>query len=123
MKDRILQIIKELHITKTEFAKRLNVSQAFVSQMCSGVGNPSERTISDICRVFRVSEEWLRTGSGEMFVEDSQREKLNHFFQDVLASAPDERSAFVAALDDLPPDFWPVVAELARKYVEILKEK
>ena len=123
MKDRILQIIKESHLTKTEFAKRLNVSQAFVSQMCSGVGNPSDRTISDICRIFRVSEEWLRTGIGEMFVEDTQREKLNHFFQDVLATAPDERSAFVAALDDLPPEFWPVVAELARKYVENLKEK
>lgn len=123
MKDRILQIIKESHLTKTEFAKRLNVSQAFVSQMCSGVGNPSDRTISDICRIFRISEEWLRTGNGEMFIEDTQRDKLNHFFQDVLSTAPDERSAFVAALDDLPPEFWPIVAELAKSYAEKCKQK
>ncbi len=123
MNERISQIIKELHITKTEFAKRLNVSQAFISQVCAGDRAPSDRTIADICRIFRVSEAWLRTGAGEMFVEDTQRDKLNHFFQDVLATAPDERSAFVAALDDLPPEFWPVVAELARKYVENITEK
>lgn len=123
MKDRILSIIKATNITKTEFAKRLNVSQAFVSQMCSGVGNPSDRTISDICRIFRVSEQWLRTGEGDMFVPDTQRDKLNRFFQNVLATAPDERSAFVAALDDLPPEFWPIVAELAKNYANNLKDK
>lgn len=71
MKDRILATLKETNITKTEFVKRLNVSQAFVSQMYSGVGNPSGRTISDICRIFRVSEQWLRTGDGEMFVPNT----------------------------------------------------
>lgn len=123
LNERILQIIKESKITKTEFAKRINVSQAYVSQLCLSDRTPSDRTISDICRIFRVSEEWLRTGNGEMFVEDTQRDKINHFFQDVLTTAPDERSALVAALDDLPPEFWPVVAELARKYVENLKKK
>lgn len=123
MKDRIVAIVREAHITKTEFAKRLNVSQAFVSQICTGVREPSDRTISDICRVFRVSEEWLRTGNGEMFVKDSQRDKLRNFFTDVLSTAPDERSAFVAALDDLPPEFWPIVAELARNYANNLKDK
>ena len=52
MKDRISLVIKERKITKTEFAKRLNVSQAFVSQMCSGAARPSDRTIADICREF-----------------------------------------------------------------------
>lgn len=123
MKDRISLVIKERKITKTEFAKRLNVSQAFVSQMCSGVARPSDRTIADICREFRIREEWLRTGEGDMKIADTQREKLQHFFADVLATAPDERSAFVAALDDLPYDFWPLVAELARKYADNLKKE
>ena len=123
MKDRISLVIKNAHITKTEFAKRLNISQGFVSQMCSGVANPSDRTILDICREFRIREEWLRTGEGEMMIADSQRDKLQHFFSDVLSTAPDERSAFVAALDDLPYDFWPLVAELARKYADSLKKE
>lgn len=123
MNDRISLIIKEKRITKTEFAKRLNVSQAFVSQMCSGVARPSDRTIADICREFRIREEWLRTGEGDMAIADTERDKLQSFFADVLATAPDERSAFVAALADLPDAFWPLVAELARKYADNLKKE
>lgn len=123
MKDRISLVIKERQVTKTEFAKRLNVSQAFVSQMCSGAARPSDRTIADICREFRIREEWLRTGEGDMVIADTQREKLQRFFADVLATAPDERSSFVAALADLPDAFWPLVAELARKYADKLKKE
>jgi transcriptional regulator with XRE-family HTH domain len=123
MKDRISLIIKERKITKTEFAKRLNLSQAFVSQMCSGVARPSDRTIADICREFRVREKWLRNNEGDMDIEDTERDKLQAFFADVLATAPDERSAFVAALADLPDTFWPLVAELARKYADNLKKE
>lgn len=123
MKDRILKIIETRNITRSEFARQIKVAPASVTQMCSGRINPSPQTIDMICRAFRVREEWLREGTGEMNIPDTQRDKLNHFFQDVLATAPDERSAFVAALDDLPPEFWPVVAELARSYVEALKDK
>ena len=90
--------------------------------MCSGAREPSDRTIADICREFRIREEWLRTGEGEMTIADSEMEKLQHFFADVLSTAPDERSAFVAALDDLPYEFWPLVADLARKYADSLNK-
>lgn len=123
MKDRINLVVQHSKLTKTAFAKRINVSQGLISQICSGATNPSDRTIADICREFRIREEWLRTGEGEMMIADSQRDKLQHFFADVLSTAPDERSAFVAALDDLPPEFWPLVAELARKYADSLKKE
>lgn len=123
MKYRISLVVDKSGLTKTAFAKRINVSQGLISQLCAGTTNPSDRTISDICREFRVNEKWLRTGEGAMEIEDTQRDKLNHFFADVLATAPDERSAFVAALDDLPDEFWPLVAELARKYADNLKKE
>lgn len=120
---RISLVVQHSKLTKTAFAKRINVSQAMVSMLCSGTTLPSDRTISDICRVFRIREEWLRTGEGDMEIADTQRDKLSGFFADVLATAPDERSAFVAALADLPDEFWPLVAELARKYADNLKKE
>ena len=54
-------------MTKTAFAERLNVSQAFVSQICSGAKQPSERTLMDICREFRINYLWLTKGKGDMF--------------------------------------------------------
>ncbi len=109
--------------TKTDFARIINISQPFLSQICAGDRIPSDRTISDICREFRVREEWLRTGEGDPDIQDTHREKLQRFFADVLATAPDERSGFVAALADLPDAFWPLVADLARQYADSLKKK
>lgn len=121
--ERIKKIRNSKCLTQQRFAEELGLKQNTIATYEMNRTTPSDRTIADICRTFRVNEQWLRTGEGDMPIIDTQREKLNHFFQDVLATAPDERSAFVAALDDLPSEFWPVVAELARKYVENLKEK
>lgn len=69
MNERIKEIILHLGLKKVEFARRLNLSQPFVSELCSGKTNPSDRTVADICREFGVSEVWLRTGQGEMFLQ------------------------------------------------------
>lgn len=123
MKDRISLIIENRNISKSEFAREIKVSPASVTQMCSGRINPSNQTVELICQKFRIREEWLRTGDGDMEIADPQRQKLENFFADVLATAPDERSAFVAALDDLPPNFWPMIADLARNYADKLKKE
>ena len=109
--------------TKTDFAKAINISQPFLSQICSGARIPSDRTISDICREFRVNETWLRTGEGEMRAESTQRDQLELFFGDVLASAPDARSDCLAAMAKLPPEFWGMLTDCAREIVSNLDTK
>ena len=123
MNDRILEVINKSGLTKAKVAERLNVSAAFVTKLCNGTSKPSDRTISDICREFRVNETWLRTVEGNMRIDSSQRDQLEHFFADVLTTAPDKRSAFVASLDSLPPEFWDMVADWAEAYVANLVEQ
>lgn len=120
MNERIKQIRKEAGLTLEKFGQRIGITAASCSTIESGKSNPSTQTVRSICREFGVNEKWLRTGEGEKRITNSQIDKLNHFFRDVLATAPDERSAFIAALDDLPPDLWPAVAALAREYVRNL---
>lgn len=49
-------------MTQTEFASKLTLSQNFIAQVESGKKNPSDRTISDICRIFGINEDWIRYG-------------------------------------------------------------
>lgn len=121
--ERIKEVRKAKGYTQQRFADELGLKQNTIATYEMNKTTPSDRTITDICQKFRIREEWLRTGEGDMEMADTQRDKLSHFFADVLATAPDERSAFVAALDDLPAEFWPLVAELARKYVDNLKKE
>lgn len=91
--DRLNQIISESGLTKTAFAKRIEVSQGFVSQLCSGSFNPSPRTISAICREFNVRREWLETGEGPMKLPEAD-EDLD-YINDLLAGDSDEVVRFV----------------------------
>lgn len=120
--ERIKEVRKAKGYTQQKFADELGLKQNTIATYEMNKTAPSDRTISDICQKFRVSEKWLRTGEGQMEIAETQRDKLNHFFADVLTTAPDERSAFIAALDDLPAEFWPLVAQLVREYADKLKE-
>lgn len=91
--DRLNQIISDSGLTKTAFAKRIEVSQGFVSQLCSGSFNPSPRTISAICREFNVRREWLETGEGPMKLPEAD-EDLD-YINDLLAGDSDEVVRFV----------------------------
>ncbi|MCM1097826.1 MAG: helix-turn-helix transcriptional regulator [Ruminococcus flavefaciens] len=69
MKDRIKRIRKENGLTQQAFADQIGISRGNVAAYEVGKNAPSDAVISLICREFNVNEEWLRTGTGDMFVE------------------------------------------------------
>ena len=124
LNERITKLIQSIGVRKTVFADRLNVSQAFVSQMCSGKAQPSDRAIADICREFNVNETWLRTGDGEMFQRKTRDEELAAFFGDVLSGEPGFKRRFLAVLSRLDESEWKLLEQMADKLVaEAQKEK
>lgn len=66
MHNRIKQARESINCSQTKLAKELHLNRSTVSLYESGTREPSDRTIADIARVCRVSEEWLRTGKGPM---------------------------------------------------------
>ena len=120
--DRISMVVRNSGRTKTAFAEKINVSQAFVSQICSGAKIPSDRTIADICREFDVNEDWLRTGEGPPYVERSRDEELAAFFGTVLrGEEPDFRRRLLSVLSRLSADEWAMLERMAWKLVDELR--
>lgn len=115
MNTRISFIIKELKVTKSEFAKRLGVSAAFISQVCSGSSGISDRTISDICREFGVDEIWLRTGEGEPFRQESRDEEIMRFASQTIQGSDEFKKALVSMLAKLDPEDWENLAKIYAK--------
>ena len=114
--DRISLVIKRSCLTKTKFADQLNVSAAYISQMCSGARIPSDRTVADICREFNVSEAWLRDGVGEIYVTRTLNQELLLMVNDLMSESDESyRKRFVTALLELPPEFWPELERFLKK--------
>ena len=115
MNNRINYLIQSLNISKAKFAERLNISQAFVSQLCSGVREPSDRTITDICREFGCDEVWLRTGEGEPFRQETTQEAIMRFAVQTVKGSDEFRKAFVAMMAKLDPEDWQNLARIFEK--------
>lgn len=119
MNERIRSLIKALKIKQAEFAQRIGVSRPFVSELCSGAKNPSDRTIADICREFGVNEHWLRTGEGNMFVNPSREEEVMRFAATVIRNPSSEfQRQALSLLAKLTPEQWQLMEEMARKLLQ-----
>ena len=105
MNNRIKSIIEDANISRTDFAKRIEVSQAFVSQMCSGAYKPSARTIAIICREFNIRREWLENGEGPMHLPQPEQDMsyIDILMQDCRSPFPDLVRAILIAYDRASP--------------------
>jgi transcriptional regulator with XRE-family HTH domain len=65
--ERLVELRKSLKIKQGEFAQKIGMKQSTLSTMELGNSPVSDRYIKLICLTFGVSEEWLRTGNGDMF--------------------------------------------------------
>ena len=116
---RISAVIHASGLTKTAFAGRLNISQSHISKITSGDSIPSDRTIVDICREFGVSEHWLRTGQGEMFVRLSREEEITKFAMSIVRNPDSEfQRRFISVLAQLTPEQWQLMEQMAHQLLD-----
>lgn len=107
--DRIKIVRKTARLTQQEFAEKLGLKQNTIATYEMGKTSPSERTLSDICRVFNVDPCWLETGEGEMFRAESADAELTRLVGELMADKPGSfRQRVITALLRCTDDEWGV---------------
>ena len=102
MKDRIRLIRKESGLTQEEFAKKIDLTKNYISLVENGGRTLADRTVSDICRIFSINEDWLRNGIGEM-----------------RAPSEDEEAGYVSELlEDTDNDLYDLIKAIMKTYCE-----
>lgn len=131
MNNQIKLLRKELGLTMQEFGKNLGVSKSAISNIENGYNSLTDQMISSICNAYNVNEEWLRNGTGEMFVEssDSLIEKivskfpLDKLSQTILRTyielEPKEREVFNHVMKVIANN----IMEEGKEEEEIIQEK
>lgn len=80
MINRLKQLRKTLNMNQREFSNKLGISQTSYSMIESGVNSLSNKHIKLICATFSVSENWIRTGEGNMFLSSPYDRELMTIF-------------------------------------------
>lgn len=103
LNERIKQVRKACGLKQAEFADRIGVKPSTVTSYETGLRVPSDTVIFSICREFRVSETWLRTGAGEMFLPMDADEELAQVLAEIKLSDDSVTKAIIKSywrLDD-----------------------
>ena len=118
--ERIKKVRKSLDLTQQKFADQIGTTQNNIASYEIGRREPSAAAVNNICKTFNVSEAWLRTGEGEMFVERTRDDELAAFMDELLAEeSADFRRRLVTALSRLKPEQWEALEAVA---LELMKD-
>lgn len=79
MREKLQALRKVLNLSQAAFANKIGLKQKAIAEIEIGRNNLTERNFNDICRVFNVNPDWLRSGIGEMFLPKVEKSILDLF--------------------------------------------
>ena len=89
---RIKAIRKAKKLNQTEFGKAIGLKQMAISNIEQDGGTVTKKNILLICQKFHVSQQWLETGKGEMFLT-GEPGIFSEFAKEYELSLPEQQVA------------------------------
>lgn len=124
MKDRIRKLRRGMDLTQQEFASKIGTTANVLTNYETGRRNPSASVINNICKTFNVNEEWLREGTGEMFMELDVEDQLMAWAGKVLGGQDSKfKKRFVTMLMSLSDSEWEFLEKKAKELAADETEK
>ncbi|GHV83902.1 hypothetical protein AGMMS50212_12420 [Spirochaetia bacterium] len=90
---RIKMIRKALKLNQRDFSTYMSLSKSYIGGVETGIRQVNGRLIKLIVSEFSVNEEWLKTGVGEMFTQNSD-EKFTRLLS-IFKELPSKYQEFV----------------------------
>ena len=124
MNERIKYLRKDiLKLSQKDFSEKLGLSENFVWMIEKGNRTPSDRTISDICRIFSISEDWLRYGLEPMRLERSKEEEIGEMVASALGGDANFTQAVVKMICSRTPEELKVLEKALMDIYESIKKE
>ena len=102
---RVKDIRLALNKTQEEFGAQIGIKKNSLSQIENGKNALTQQNIVAICKTFHVSENWLRTGEGQMFIEVTRADELARLIEETMSEESGEIKRRIAtAVLRLTPD-------------------
>ena len=116
MKERMKKLRKTLDLTQQEFADRIGIKRNSYANYETGRNTPIDAIIVSICREFNVNEEWLRNGTGEMFLQSNRNADIARLTKELLSEESDSfKNRFISMLANLSVTEWEFLEQKAKE--------
>jgi len=118
MNTRIRELRNDLKMSQEKFGGRLGIGKSSISQIENGINGVTEQIFKSICREFNVNPEWLRNGTGDMFLESRQDDMIAGWVGRVLRDEPESfRKNVIAVMSTWTDEDWKWIEKQARTII------
>lgn len=116
IKDRIKLVRTSKNLSQDEFGKSINLSRSAIAGYETGAKNITDRVVNDICREFKINEQWLRTGEGEMEAKMTSDEEFAFLVGAFAAESDDFKKRVIKAMLEIEnKDDWELIASVIER--------
>lgn len=124
---RLKQLRESLNLTQAEFSHAIHMAPATISMIEAGKRTFTDRMIHILNMEFGVSEDWLRTGNGEMFPSHPEDEELIETYALLGADrlSPQHKRLAISlfrTIASLPDEALPALRDCLRNAAQALDE-
>lgn len=111
VRDRIRELRTKEGLSRLDFGEKIGKTSDAVYNLEKGRARISKEVISLICKIFRVNENWILSGEGEMYAMKSDF-KLGEAFDNIIDS--EELTEIVCDLISLNDEKISIIRNLVR---------
>ena len=113
--DRLRHLRKEvLKKTQQEFSAEINISRSNLGNIETGEVSVTDRLVVSICEKYKVREEWLRAGEGDIFKTLSREDDIAKMVADLFLEEEDSfKFRMIKALCNMDKEGWDLLEKLA----------
>lgn len=117
---RLYAIRKELKLSQEEFGSKIGITRSAICNYENGTRPISEQVILAVGREFSVRPEWLRDGSGEVFVPKPEGDSFDTLLKsrDIPTDDLETIKSVIGAFLELKKPSRDAVVEFVRKCAE-----
>lgn len=116
---RIKELRKSLGMTQDDFGKKIGLARNSVANYEIGRRTPTNAVITSICREFNINENWLRTGEGEMKIEDCREERYSMNIAKFQRTDDETIIRWANAIAETNPEVLREIEKFMKKILEI----
>lgn len=116
MNERIKKLRRTLDLTQQEFADKIGIKRNSLANYETGRNTPIDAIVVSICREFNVNEEWLRNGTGEMFLPTDRNADIARLTKQLLDEESDSfKNRLISILSNLSVEEWQYLEKRAKE--------
>jgi len=116
LNERIKKLRRTLDLTQQEFADKIGIKRNSLANYETGRNTPIDAIVVSICREFNVNEEWLRNGTGEMFLPTDRNADIARLTKQLLDEESDSfKNRLISILSNLSVEEWQYLEKRAKE--------